>query len=255
MRELCAWPSDHARRGNAAGARTLLADICTREPDNEVAWLWRASLATTAAEGLAYMDRVLAINPANATALGWLSKMGRPAPTAPAVPPTQAAPPTPPPAPPVPQATPVESLRAAIARPQPANDHRPCALCRVPVEPAAARCPHCRAVLLMKDPADFALSRALDPALAHAAVDHWTPLAASGSIDAILALATVCLNTLDYAGATLHLKKALAQGLPHPHPPLVKDGLLLKTLMQPLVLVVDDSATIRRCRGPLPGAE
>lgn len=221
---------DHARRGNAVGARILLADICEREPNNELAWLWRASLATTADEGLAYMGRVLSLNPRNATALGWLAKMGRPAPPLFA-----------------PAAAVIES---PVAAPPPRITVLPepvatCPICRSKLAPEAARCAQCRAVLRMTDPVDFAVSRRLDPALASTALEYWEPLAAKNDLDAILALAVVCLNTLDYARATQYLKKALALGLPHPAPLLVRDGLLLKTLMQPVVLVVDDSATIR----------
>lgn len=226
---------DQARRGNAVAARILLSDICARDPGNEVAWLWRASLATTADEGLAYISQVLQINPQNSTALGWLTKMGRsPAPPAAAAV-TPAA------------ATPVDTLRSAVVeaaktapRPQAV-----CPLCEGAVEPEVARCPHCRAVLIMKESADYALRHAQDPALAIAATERWEAIAAKGSLEATLALATIFLNTLDYARATECLKKALAQGLPTPAPALLRDGLLLKTLMQPVVMVVDDSATIR----------
>ena len=227
---------EHARRGNAVGARILMADICNREPGNELAWLWRASLATTADEGLNFMGRVLQINPQNATALGWLAKMGRPAPSA---------------APAPPPATPVATLAAAVSQPPvapavtPARTLAECPICEARIAPDALRCPQCRAVLLMKDPMDFALARTLDAAVAHAALARWQSSPAANGLEAALALATVCLNILDYAGATAHLRKALSLGLPHPPPLLVRDGLLLKTLMQPVVMVVDDSATIR----------
>ena len=138
-----------------------------------------------------------------------------------------------------------EPVKLPEKRPETQMKLATCALCRVEVEPEAARCPKCRAVLVMTDPVDFALSRTLDSALANAALEYWEGPASKGDLDATLALATVCLNTLDYARATQYLKKALAQGLPHPVPRLLRDGLLFKTVMQPVVMVVDDSATIR----------
>lgn len=79
-------------------------------------------------------------------------------------------------------------------------------------------------------------------ALAAEATERWK---AVGTVEADLALATICMNTLDYAQASKYLKQALQRGLPMPAPALVADGQLMKALTQPVVMVVDDSATIR----------
>jgi len=99
--------------------------------------------------------------------------------------------------------------------------------------------------LRITSPIDFALSRAVDPALTAAALEHWSPLAAAGSPAAQLALATVHLNSLHYAQARHHLEEAIRLGLPSPAPPLLADDVLRKALQHPVVMVVDDSATIR----------
>ena len=328
---------DHARRGNAVAARILLVDICTRNPDNELAWLWRASLATTADEGLSYMDQVLRLNPQNRTALGWLAKMGRPAPAPPKAAESsiggnlsgashnrasentdagdrcaenrhserlntensnvggadnrstdnrsadkhsadrsaekqdgegrsaerrvfdhsvadqrssgsgasgsqtagsrgvQD------------QSAQYESAgRQADAARTVARESPPsCPVCHTAIEPAAVRCASCRSVLIVTGPIDFALSRSADMALTAAAIEHWKTLAATGSMEAELALATVYLNVLDYARASHHLKQAIQRGLPSPTPVLLASGILMKVLMHPVVMVVDDSATIR----------
>jgi CheY-like chemotaxis protein len=71
-----------AKQGQRAVARTLLAQVCSREPNNESAWMWRASLAETADEGLVYLEQVLRLNPANPKALAWLEKATAPLRTA-----------------------------------------------------------------------------------------------------------------------------------------------------------------------------
>jgi twitching motility two-component system response regulator PilG len=67
-----------AKQGQRAVARTLLAQVCSREPNNESAWMWRASLAETADEGLVYLEQVLRLNPTNPKALAWLEKATAP---------------------------------------------------------------------------------------------------------------------------------------------------------------------------------
>jgi rRNA maturation protein Nop10 len=65
-----------AKTGKRKEALDLLAAVCSLNRDNEMAWLWRASLADTPAEGLSCLSEVLRINPNNATAESWVTKMG-----------------------------------------------------------------------------------------------------------------------------------------------------------------------------------
>jgi twitching motility two-component system response regulator PilG len=265
---------DHARRGNAVAARILLVDICSRNPNNELAWLWRASLATTADEGLSYMDQVLRLNPQNRTALGWLAKMGRPLPTAAGEPALTRRAPDAPVSPEQPgrsaagttisgtsipgtvsnvsgtvansgvSAAAVAETPAPLA-PKPARRLVACPVCQAENEPQTNRCPSCRSILIAANALEYSLSRSIDGSLASAAIERWKPLAASGSIDAELALATVYLNILDFAQASQHLKRAVQRGLPTPPPAMLADGSLITALTYPVVMVVDDSATIR----------
>jgi Tfp pilus assembly protein PilF len=54
-----------AKRGDKAQARTLLRRATEEDPANEAAWLWLAGVTETPAESLAYLQRVLKINPRN----------------------------------------------------------------------------------------------------------------------------------------------------------------------------------------------
>lgn len=63
-----------AQEGNREQANNLLRVVCRRSPDNETAWLWRASLAEGPQKAIEYLREVLRINPRHSTALQWLSK-------------------------------------------------------------------------------------------------------------------------------------------------------------------------------------
>ena len=67
-----------SKQGQKAVARSLLAGVCSRDPNHEMAWMWRASLAESATEGLECLEQVLRINPQSVTALAWLEKATRP---------------------------------------------------------------------------------------------------------------------------------------------------------------------------------
>lgn len=78
-----------ARQGNRAAARRLLLQVVDQDPNNELAWIWMASVAETVVERRNYLERVLEINPNNERAKQALSRLKRsaretPAPAAPA---------------------------------------------------------------------------------------------------------------------------------------------------------------------------
>lgn len=64
-----------ARAGNKKEARQLLRQVIERDPKNEMAWLWTASVADTIQERGQYLERVLQINPANTRAAQELGKL------------------------------------------------------------------------------------------------------------------------------------------------------------------------------------
>lgn len=63
-----------AQEGNREQANNLLRVVCRRSPNNETAWLWRASLAEGPEKAIQYLREVLRINPRHATALSWIAK-------------------------------------------------------------------------------------------------------------------------------------------------------------------------------------
>ncbi len=64
-----------ARSGNKGAARHLLQKACAQDPNNEQAWLWRASLAETPDEARGYLEKVLQLDPNHKTALSWLARL------------------------------------------------------------------------------------------------------------------------------------------------------------------------------------
>lgn len=63
-----------AQQGNRDHASNLLRVVCRRSPDNETAWLWRASVAEGPQKALEYLREVLRINPRHSTAISWVAK-------------------------------------------------------------------------------------------------------------------------------------------------------------------------------------
>jgi len=60
-----------AQNGERDSARKLLSQASAIDPSNEDAWMWMASISEYPEELLAYLNRVLDINPQNARALQW----------------------------------------------------------------------------------------------------------------------------------------------------------------------------------------
>jgi len=75
--------------GRASEARPLLEAVVAADPQQELAWLWLASASTDRAERIRFLERALAINPANETArAAYVQLTGEP--FAPLAPPTLA---------------------------------------------------------------------------------------------------------------------------------------------------------------------
>ncbi|MFN7945958.1 MAG: response regulator [Blastocatellia bacterium] len=64
-----------ARTSDKARAREMLLRAADFEPDNEIVWLWLASLAETPEEAVHYVRRVLEINPQHQRAREWLAQL------------------------------------------------------------------------------------------------------------------------------------------------------------------------------------
>ncbi len=67
-----------ARSGDRGAARRLLRNVVEEEPNNEMAWIWLASVVGSVAERRACLQRVLQINPSNETAREALSRLDQP---------------------------------------------------------------------------------------------------------------------------------------------------------------------------------
>ncbi len=73
---------DAARRGDRANAQKLLRQVVTSNPNNEVAWMWLASVAESLQERRACLERAVRINPNNTRAQEALRQLGATAPRA-----------------------------------------------------------------------------------------------------------------------------------------------------------------------------
>jgi len=162
-----------AQAGQRSEARQLLWQFLQAEPNNEVAWLWLASVAADQGEYRRALNEVLRINPANPRAQQLLADLdrqyGTPPPAAQPYPLTQqsAAPPaaspyTPPPSPVYGQSTTPPPVYGQPASPQPARPmyqpapvpvevqvvrteerRRGCLGCAVPILPGCLGCGGC----------------------------------------------------------------------------------------------------------------
>jgi twitching motility two-component system response regulator PilG len=61
-----------AQTGDHVLARTLLLQVTDQAPNNELAWLWLASIVDVPEHRLAFLERALGINPNNQQAQSWL---------------------------------------------------------------------------------------------------------------------------------------------------------------------------------------
>ena len=76
LRELLQQGVAAARSGNVATARRLLEQVIQLDENNEQAWIWLATVVKTQAERRICLQKVLQINPNNATARQALARLG-----------------------------------------------------------------------------------------------------------------------------------------------------------------------------------
>ncbi len=82
------------KAGDKEAGRRLLAEVIRNDPRNEVAWLWMSAATDSDVQRRTCLERVLAINPGNATARRGLARLDPPT-QPPGAPPPTAAPPEP----------------------------------------------------------------------------------------------------------------------------------------------------------------
>jgi len=278
-----------ANGGDTAYARRLLVEICRKNKNSELGWLWLASVTRTPSEGLACIKQVLRINPTNQQGLVWLEKM------APLLSPAPAAEPQPAPAPrrqevaSAPQEAPqavavdpptpipagpgttlhdptddsydlvqvaanlllrtqpaepvVEEVEAPTVPAQTAADPETrldlCPLCSYALE-EPERCGRCNAEIWPTEPLDLLLNRTLDAGIVARAYQRLAE--APDSAENELRLALACCNLHRMREARVHLERAALLDFKRASYAIERSAAYLN---RPVVLVVDDSATIR----------
>jgi twitching motility two-component system response regulator PilG len=244
------------KKGDRTVARTLLREIVHTDPRNPQAWLWMAGVADSVAEVTHCLEKVLEIEPDNQMAnerlsmlrlLRYASSDGTPAAPSPAA---QA-----------PGPNNALSVRgsAALARntgntPVPPSSPHPrlrslnpiqatvCQLCQSDIDPRKQQCKRCGALVSLRSMQDLFANRATDPALIRTGIERWKlEHDKSPTKDSAIALVLGHLNLHDFTKAIEYLKVA------HRLNPDRKDifEALDKLERCPVVMVVDDSATIR----------
>jgi twitching motility two-component system response regulator PilG len=165
-----------AKAGDRPAARSLLGEVTRGEPDNEVAWLWLASVAETPDEAVGHLQRVLAINPANERAREGLAHfLGR---------------------------------GGQASTPAPAAWR--CPLCQAPAREPQDRCPSCRAVLTLADLGAFVREGGADQGAVAAAVARLTARLGEGAdADTHRWLGLAYLNLRGFDEGLRHLQAAL----------------------------------------------
>jgi twitching motility two-component system response regulator PilG len=299
-----------AKAGNKVQARQLLRQASVHNSNNELVWLWRASLSESPKEAIFYLGEVLRINPANQKATAWLNKCRgasgsegvETVPAAEPVAPTQTVTAVPPPGVVSPVSTTATSslLRAAegvgttTVRPeaaQPTNGHsytraaepmvpaakpnetavrpRPtvipfspaskgatapalqpqvthrwrCPFCSHGADSVMRRCPNCRAVAVLEDLKEIEKNEGIQDKLVREGLGRLEVIPAEKRTfeqNAMLALGHLNLRE---ATAALPYLKAASQ-LKRNDWALM--GILDQIQWRKVILVVDDSLTIRK---------
>jgi CheY-like chemotaxis protein len=202
-----------AKFGKKDEARLLLADACIVNPFNEKAWLWRASLAPTMAEAIAWLERVLVLNPQNETANNWMRRLRPSAPTVYCV---------------APEAEPA------------AEAGWTCPLCSYESTAELSRCTECGGITSL----DMALlesnTGAREMQMKHAS-EHYAQMFASGDTVSGYYLALAQLNLHRSYEAYTALLRYL-KTTPEDQEALAAVEVLRR---RKLILTIDDSATVR----------
>ena len=241
------------KKGERAVARTLLREIIHDDPRNPQAWLWMAGVADSVAEVTHCLEKVLEVEPDNQMAKERLSmlRLLRYAHSDGA------------PQPPVRQTTPDTSAAVALRgisalatqsgalgsasagvpppRPRPSLQTA-CILCQADLDLRRQQCTRCGAITSLRSMQDVFSNRATDLNVIRAGVERWKQEhEKKATPESSFALALGYLNLHDFTKAIEHLKTA------HRLSPERKDlfEALDKLDRCPVVMVVDDSATIR----------
>lgn len=123
-----------AKAGRKMAAHELLKAACAANPNDEHAWLWRASVSSDSKAAEFCLRRVLQINPGNSTAQQW--------------------------------------LRKCRDRQQDYDSTYSCPFCNFAIRNAANRCPRCRAIVVL-DLEAIASNSDVDELWLHRAIGYY----------------------------------------------------------------------------------
>jgi twitching motility two-component system response regulator PilG len=247
------------KKGDRAVARTLLREIVHGDPRNPHAWLWMAGVADSVSEVTHCLEKVIEIEPENQMAnerlsmlrlLRYASSDGSPgaranslAENTPAAPGVQlavrgsgavAAPGSQSPSP--------GSTQPLRPRLNPYAVSTVCVLCQNDIDVRKHQCSRCGSIASLRSMRDIFSNRATDLNLIKSGVERWKQEhERKATPESSFALALGYLNLHDFQKAVEYLQVA------HRLSPDRKDlfEALDKLERCPVVLVVDDSATIR----------
>ncbi|MGH9720412.1 MAG: response regulator [Bryobacteraceae bacterium] len=187
--------------GNEKAARRLLLLECQSDPDDEAAWLWRASLAESVEEAISCLEQVLRVNPRNEIASAWLDR-----------------------------------CRGEI----PPEEHS-CPFCRQSEAKDSYRCPQCGAYFALDVDAIAANEGADECYLRHSIASCTDPGSGLDAYSVHYYLAVLYLNLHNTSEGISHLRAACEF---YPGDEALRSQ-LQRLLNRKLVLIVDDSPTIR----------
>ncbi len=202
-----------AKAGDKIVARALFREVSESEPKSEQAWLWRAALAETAEEAITHLERVLALNPGNKTALDQLGGLRL-----------------------------AQRSKPKVA-PEPESDTSPCPFCAQQVHAISAQCGRCGAYLKLSAFETYLPNRGADEgALKNAIVRYEAAAKRQPTFESHFNIGLAHLNLGDLGEAALSFERAFRLK------PDERDvAFVLKEIAdQPIILAVDDSLTVRR---------
>ncbi len=217
-----------AKVGDKTAARESLLEATELDPNNEIAWLWLASVADSKENAIIFLERAIEINPENERSRRWLGKLRRQ---------TQA-----------------PALSWA------------CPMCDAASVEKMDKCKECGAVLTLADLDAFATNRDADIGAILGAIERYRSMADDGDFSAHYNLGLAHLNLNKVSEALGYLQEAVrlrpedetlktqveeilhlqsdTPPKPEPAAPVKKEQ--PETFTPRTVLLVDDSPTVRK---------
>lgn len=206
------------RLGQRRFAREILIRVIEAEPDNEHAFLWLAAIADTREEALSILERVLVMNPANvlvSNALG-VQRLNQ-------------------------VLTEDSSLSRQPQRPRPAAEN--CPVCQIPRATDSGLCQACGAPYSLEDFQALRSNGGANERRIEEAIKSWKQRYSQGRcFDAAFAIGLGYL-TLNRSGDALPYLRQARDLNPSSH---ILQAACEELDQRKLILVVDDSATVRR---------